>query len=376
MSRWEMVRLGDVASFVNGFAFKPSDWGETGLPIIRIQNLTGSSKEINYYAGDYPARVEVNDGDILISWSASLGIYIWNQGKAVLNQHIFRVVFDKVAIDRVYFVYSVSRKINEMLSKTHGSTMKHIVKGEFENTLIPLPPLATQRAIAATLDQAAALIALRKQQIEKLDLLVKARFVEMFGEYEQKPDSFKKLKDVCKFIDYRGKTPEKSDCGIPLITAKNVRANAFSVEPREYIPIENYDCVMTRGIPMHNDVLFTTEAPLGNVCRIPPIYEKFCVGQRIITIQATPSLLTSEYLEQALLGKRFQESVLRRSTGSTVVGIRSKELVELPIPLPPLHLQRQFALFVEQVEHQKQTLKQAQAQLQLQYDALMQEYFG
>jgi type I restriction enzyme S subunit len=94
----------------------------------------------------------------------------------------------------------------------------------------------------------------------------------MFGDaYENCKISL--LPDVCRFIDYRGKTPEKSDMGIPLITAKNVKDNHFSIEPREYIPTDNYDSVMTRGVPQINDVLFTTEAPLGNVCRIPPVFE-------------------------------------------------------------------------------------------------------
>ena len=79
-------RLGDVASYINGFAFKPSDWSSTGLPIIRIQNLTGTNEIYNYYNGDYPDQVEVNNGDILISWSATLGVYVWTEGKALLNQ--------------------------------------------------------------------------------------------------------------------------------------------------------------------------------------------------------------------------------------------------------------------------------------------------
>ncbi|GHV18035.1 hypothetical protein FACS189425_05690 [Clostridia bacterium] len=120
------AKLGDIATFINGFAFKPTDWGNEGLPIIRIQNLTGSSNEVNYYSGEYPERVEVSDGDVLISWSASLGVYVWKGAKAVLNQHIFKVAFDKGEIDKMYFVYAVQEKIAEMVSKTHGSTMKHI----------------------------------------------------------------------------------------------------------------------------------------------------------------------------------------------------------------------------------------------------------
>ena len=89
-------RLGDIATYINGFAFKPEDRGTVGLPIIRIQDLTGNAYDLGFYAGNYPERIEINDGDVLISWSASLGVYVWDKGKALLNQHIFKVVFDNV----------------------------------------------------------------------------------------------------------------------------------------------------------------------------------------------------------------------------------------------------------------------------------------
>lgn len=93
------MKLGDVATYINGYAFKPKD-REIGLPIIRIQDLTGNAYDLGFYDGEYPEKIEINYGDILISWSASLGVYIWNRGKALLNQHIFKVVFDKVDIDK------------------------------------------------------------------------------------------------------------------------------------------------------------------------------------------------------------------------------------------------------------------------------------
>lgn len=170
----------------------------------------------------------------------------------------------------------------------------------------------------------------------------------MFG--NAKSIEYKSLKEVCEFIDYRGKTPEKSGQGIPLITAKNVKENRFSIEPREFVPAENYESIMTRGIPKPNDVLFTTEAPLGNVCRIPNIFDKFCVGQRIITLQPHKDILTSEYLEQALLAPEFQAKLLQKSSGSTVTGIRSKLLERLTIPIIPLHMQVEFVGFLQQID--------------------------
>ena len=102
-----MAKLGDIATYINGYAFKPSDWSTEGLPIIRIQDLTGSSYKTNKYNGDYDKKYEVNNGDILISWSDSLGVFVWKNDKSVLNQHIFKVIFNKKVVDKDFFVYQV-----------------------------------------------------------------------------------------------------------------------------------------------------------------------------------------------------------------------------------------------------------------------------
>ena len=141
-------KLGDIATYINGYAFKPEDRGSKGLPIIRIQDLTGNAYDLGFYDGEYPERIEINNGDILISWSASLGVYVWNRGKALLNQHIFKVVFDKSEVNRKYFVFAVQYKLKEMELKTHGATMKHIIKKDFDNTLIPFPSYAEQERIS------------------------------------------------------------------------------------------------------------------------------------------------------------------------------------------------------------------------------------
>ena len=181
-----MIRLGDVATYINGYAFKPEDRGEEGLPIIRIQDLTGNAHDLGFYNGEYPKKVEINDGDILISWSASLGVYIWSEGKALLNQHIFKVVFDKVAIDKNYFVYAVRRKLVEMGMKTHGATMKHIVKKDFDATLIPYPTLDKQAEIAVNLNKVSSIIEAREQELQLLDNLIKARLNKIAARWPAK----------------------------------------------------------------------------------------------------------------------------------------------------------------------------------------------
>ena len=201
----EYKRLGDIATYINGYPFKPEDRGLTGLPIIRIQDLTGNSYDLGFYNGNYPERIEINDGDVLISWSASLGVYIWNKGKALLNQHIFKVAFDKCEVNKQFFVYAVQYKLQEMGAKAHGATMKHIVKKDFDNTAIPFPALEEQEKIAQTMNRISRIISDRQQQLQKLDELVKARFVELFGDPELNPRGLPVLPWNAVFLTTTGK---------------------------------------------------------------------------------------------------------------------------------------------------------------------------
>ena len=364
------AKLGDLATYINGYAFKPADWGDTGLPIIRIQDLTGNSYQLNRYDGGYPERIEVNDGDVLISWSASLGVYVWQRGKALLNQHIFKVVFDKLPVNKDYFVFAVEHKLAEMESKTHGATMKHIVKKDFDGTTIPYPPIEKQAEIADHLRRITSLIDRQTEQLLLLNQLVKSRFIELFASVEAEDT----LQNLCTFIDYRGKTPEKVESGLPFITAKNIRMHRMSFDTLEYISKETYDRVMTRGFPQIGDVVFTTEAPLGNVCRIPFIETEFYIGQRIITMQT--ERLEPAYLEYALSSDEFKRKIAEKSSGSTVTGIRSKLLEQLTIPVPPRALQERFAAFVEQTDKSKLAVQKGLQELEILKKSLMQQYFG
>lgn len=172
-----MAKVGDVATYVNGFAFKPTDWSDNGIPIIRIQDLTGNSYQANRYNGEYDKKYEVINGDILISWSASLGVYVWSGETAVLNQHIFKVVFDKEIVDKNFFVYQMTRILEKASSSTHGATMKHLTKPVFDSLPFYLPDLNVQKHISEKINKVVKLIYLRQKQLEKLDELVKSKYL-------------------------------------------------------------------------------------------------------------------------------------------------------------------------------------------------------
>ena len=149
------------------------------------------------------------------------------------------------------------------------------------------------------------------------------------------------LGDVCTFIDYRGKTPPKTSSGIPLVTAKIVK-NGMIQEPQEFIAENYYDEWMRRGIPQKGDVVFTTEAPLGEVARIKTD-DKLAFAQRIIILEPNTQRLNAGYLFYALQDSVLKNRIAARATGTTVIGIKAAELKKVEIDLPPLQQQKKIA---------------------------------
>ena len=147
---WIWASFGGVADYINGRAFKPSEWEKNGRPIIRIQNLTGSTNTVNHYSKLIEDKFLVSNGDLLISWSATLGAFIYKGEEAVLNQHIFKV---RPYIDKIFLFYLTTAYIEELRRKVHGTGMQHITKGKFEESFIPLPPLPEQHRIVAKIEE-------------------------------------------------------------------------------------------------------------------------------------------------------------------------------------------------------------------------------
>lgn len=144
--------LGSVAKYINGRAFKPSEWEDIGLPIIRIQNLTDQDAPCNFSQLEFEEKYKVRKGDLLFAWSASLGAHIWRGGNAWLNQHIFKVE-PHSETNKMYLYYFLKKIVADLYSKTHGSGMVHITKEPFMATLIPLPPLPEQDRIVARIEE-------------------------------------------------------------------------------------------------------------------------------------------------------------------------------------------------------------------------------
>ena len=149
---WSRCTIGSVCKLVNGRAFKPTDWTQEGLPIVRIQNLNDPTAPFNRFDGEVRAQFLIDSGVLLFAWSGtpgtSFGAHIWNGGPAILNQHIFNVVFNESVIDKHFLRLAINQKLDELIDKAHGGVgLRHVTKGKVETTEIDIPPLDEQRRI-------------------------------------------------------------------------------------------------------------------------------------------------------------------------------------------------------------------------------------
>ena len=374
-----MARLGDICTVVSGSTPKsniPEYW-DGDIKWITPAELTeqsyiitDSARHITELGVQKTGLKPFPAGTVILSSRAPIGKTAIAGCEMFCNQG-FKNLICSDQINNRYLYWFLACNTDYLNSLGRGATFKEISKGIVEDIEIPLPSISKQVEIAEKFEKVSDLIALRKEQLAKLDQLVNSRFVELFGHKGYPEDS---LLNLCNVIDYRGKTPEKVENGLPFITAKNVRMHQMNLEPREYISKETYDKVMVRGFPKEGDVVFTTEAPLGNVCRIPHFDTEFYIGQRIVTLQTEK--LEPVYLEYALSSDDFKTKYMGKSSGSTVTGIRVRLLEQLTIPVPPMELQEQFAAFVEQTQRSKLAIQQSLDKLELLKNSLMQDYFG
>ena len=368
-----MARLGDVATYINGFAFKPSDWSDEGLPIIRIQDLTGNSYQANRYNGTYHPKYEVNDGDVLISWSASLGVYVWHGEKAVLNQHIFKVVFDKAEVDKSFFVHQVQNILENAVSEAHGATMKHLTKPVFDALPFYLPSIEKQQEIASVLDKVTELIALRKEQLAKLDQLVKSRFIELFGDLKANPKGWPVV-PFSEFAEIDGNmtTDYEKYADYPHIGIDSIEKGTG--ELKGYRTVREDGVISGKYIFTPQHIIYSKIRPNLNKVALPN-FDGLC------SADAYPILPNRQncnrvFLAVAMRSEYYLEYILQFSSRTNLPKVNRKEIAGFRMPLPPLEMQEQFAAFVDQTDKSKLAIQKSLDKLEVLKKSLMQEYFG
>ena len=250
---------------------------------------------------------------------------------------------------RIQYFYFCMKNL-KMQTLAESTTVPSVRKTVLEKYEIEVPSLVEQEEIEKKLTLTQKIIEKRRQELSYLDEIIKARFVEMFNLSDC---IYKSLGECTDFVDYRGHTPELSDEGIiRMVNAKSVGKGFFKYVD-EFVTEETYDAWMHRGFGYPGDILFVTEGhTFGNTCLIPEDMTKFALGQRVITIKGKEEIKNA-FLCSYMQTDMFWKDINVYRTGGTAQGIRSKDLVKVMVPIPPIEQQIEFVRFVHKVDKSK-----------------------
>ena len=244
---------------------------------------------------------------------------------------------------------------------SNGDIIVHASLKKMAEIPIPIPPLAEQKRIVAKIDAAFEKIDALKANAEKNLANAKELFQSALDEAMRPKNGWveKRLGDVYRFIDYRGKTPVKISSGVPLVTARNIRMGYIDYTQRDYISEEEFATRQTRGIAHKGDILFTTEAPMGFVAIAD--LDVFSTGQRVITFQQFEDSkleLLNRYYFYYFQGPCFQGEIKKRATGATAQGIKASRLREIQVPVLPVTEQHDIVKRLDSLSEKTKSLQQ------------------
>ena len=389
-----MAKLGEVCDILNGYAFKSNQYTTSGVRIIRISNVQKGyieDKSPVYYPCDDEnvKKYELKQNDLLISLTGNVGRTALLEEKflpAALNQRVSCVRLkepDKVLKTYLFHLLNSDYFEQQCMKAAEGVAQKNLSPKWLFEYKIPIYSIERQKEISNTLDKIDLLIILRKQQLAKLDELVKARFVEMVGDVllnsMQWPEkTLENMADIVSGITKGRKTAEADLQEVPYMAVSNVKDGYIDWTTVKTILATRQEIEQYRLMP--DDILMTEggdpdKVGRGAIIKVPlknSIHQNHIFRVRLDEQEILPSFF-AEYLRHQK-AKRYFLGCAKQTTG--IASINMRQLRALPTLVPPLSLQKQFAAFVERVDRQKQTIQQSLEKLELMKKALMQEYFG
>ena len=371
--------LPDICRIQYGYAFDSAKFSNNeGIPLIRIRDVVRGFSE-TYTTEECGAEYIVKDGDMLIGMDGEFNIAHWKGGKAYLNQRVCKLIPTN-DIDALYLYYFMPKALKAIEDKTPFVTVKHLSAKELNKVVVPMPSLEEQKKIAGSLQKVDELIALRKEQLAKLDQLVKSRFIELFGDPVQNPFQWdtKPLLEMgyCK----NGMNFHTGDSGIEMHCLGVGDFKDYSViDGTEHLPtVSLNEAPPAESMLQDGDIVFVrsngNKALVGRCLVVyprhtPTTYSGFCIRYRL-----TSNEVNTYYLLRVLKTDSMRKKMTGR--GANIQNLNQQILSTLEIPLPPIELQQQFADFVEQTDKSKLAIQQSLDKLETLKKSLMQECFG
>jgi type I restriction enzyme S subunit len=391
---WESVKLGEICAITSGHGFKFNEYSNAGVKLLRINNVTFGQiiwDQIaflpEHYIQEYPKLV-LNEGDILIALNRpilgnqlKIGIMKKNDSPAILYQRVGRIdIRDNKKIDPIflYILMRTSFFLKQLAAKLSGSDQPYINPTEMVKITIPLPPLPVQRQIVAVLEQAEAVKRQRQEADALTGVLLQSVFYEMFGDPVRNELGwvFARLDELCSIItDGEHVTPRRTDSGIFLLSARNIQNHYISTTDVDFIDEEEYTRLSKHLIPQNGDVLVSCSGTVGRVTRVNVDY-KFQLVRSVAIMRPIMEKIDPIYLEYSFDTQFMEDQISKCVHQSSQANLFQGMIRKLSIPLPPLALQQQFALVVQDIERIRERQEESKREIDVLFDGLMAGAFG
>ena len=371
------VLLTEICDIQYGFAFDSALFSESeGVPLVRIRDVVRGFSE-TYTKEPFPAEYEVQDGDILIGMDGEFNIAKWNGGKAALNQRVCKLI--PQAVDSGYIFYFMPIALKKIEEKTPFVTVKHLSAKELNKIYVPLPSMVQQKAIAQTLDKVNELISLRKKQLQKLDDLVKSRFVEMFAKHNER---IVPLKTICIKGPQNGFYRKGAEINgtIPIMKMKQLFGNESMSEAHDCDLVALTKTELERFLLTQNDLLFGRRSLVvegaGKCRRVGRITTQAVFESSMLRVTLDATKVKPRYLQIWFNSEEGKNAISSIRAVTTIAGIKGSDLANVEVPVAPIALQEEFLEFVGQCDRSKLTIQKSLDKLELLKQSLMQTYFG
>lgn len=359
-SRWPLVNIRRFAEMKTGHTPSrsvPEYWSDTTIPWFTLADVWQLRDGKQTFLGETANRISelglansaaelLPQGTVVLSRTASVGLSGIMPRPMATSQDFWNWVCGPQLLPR-FLNYQFKAMAPTFAALSMGSTHRTIYQKDAASLQITVPPIDEQRAIADYLDRETAKIdTLIVKQEKLISTLQERRTSSVTSAVSGSGNVIPFVRCMSSQIDYRGATPRKVESGVQLITARNVKQGFIDYETsREYVDRADYAAVMSRGLPRMGDLLFTMEAPLGNIAAVDRT--DIALAQRVIKWTVNRDLAEPRYLMYAAMSEPFQAQLRMRATGSTALGIKASKLAELRIALPSLEEQRIAAAYLD-----------------------------
>ena len=368
--------LQQVCTIQNGYAFDSSKFSDCeGIPLVRIRDVVRGYSE-TFTTEECGDEYLVQDGDMLIGMDGEFNISHWKGGKAYLNQRVCRIIPNE-EVDALYLFYFMPKALKAIEDKTPFVTVKHLSVKELSKVVVPMLTIEEQKQIGQRLHIVDRLIFLRKQQLAKLDELVKSRFIELFGDADYPKVLFE---NVYVFLRNGASIKQtKGAGGYPITRIETLSNDVFNIDRLGYADIT--DLEKYQSYVLHNgDILIShinSVAYLGRAVQYrgqldTPIIHGMNLLCARIADSYNPTYI--EWFFKTPVAKEYISTITKKAVNQA--SITTSDLKKMQMPNPPKNLQDRFAAFVEQTDKSKVVVQKALDEAQLLFDSLMHKYFG